>query len=67
MKRLAFRSFALLLLSVVAVSVSADQPPAGFQAIFDGKTLDGWHGRPHFSPTKLAEMSEQERKQKLDQ
>ena len=38
----------------------------GFTAIFNGKDLTGWHGRPHFSPIKLAEMSEDDRKSKLD-
>ena len=43
----------------------ADDHDSGYQAIFDGKTLDGWHGQPHFSPTKLAEMSEEDRKAQL--
>ena len=40
-------------------------PPSGFESIFDGETLDGWHARPHFSPIKLAEMSEEERAEKM--
>jgi hypothetical protein len=67
MKRLSCHLFMLPLLAFVALPVFADQPPEGFHAIFDGKSLDGWHGRPHFSPIKLAEMPEQERKQKLDE
>lgn len=37
------------------------ETPDGFTAIFNGENLDGWHGRPHFSPIKLAEMPEAER------
>ncbi len=44
----------------------AENPPEGFHSIFDGKTLNGWLGRPHFSPIKLAEMSAEERKAKQD-
>ena len=38
-----------------------NQPPKGFTALFDGKTLHGWHGMPHFDPRKLAEMSASDR------
>src|SRR5262249_51774218 len=41
--------------------------PEGFVALFDGKTLGGWHGMPHFSPYDLAKMSDDERKAKLDE
>ena len=37
------------------------QPPAGFRALFDGESLEGWFGMPHFDPRKYWEMSEQER------
>jgi len=32
-------------------------PPAGFTALFNGKDLTGWRGRPHLSPVKEAAMS----------
>jgi hypothetical protein len=68
MNRLVIRSyFAFLLLTISVVPAAADQPPDGFEAIFDGKSLDGWHARPHIDPRKIAEMSEQERQQKLDE
>lgn len=41
-------------------------PPAGFQALFNGKDLSGWHGMGHFDPRKLAAMSDEERKTFLD-
>ena len=50
---------------LLASSLSADETDAGFEAIFDGKTLNGWHGQPHFSPTKLAEMSQEDREAQL--
>lgn len=40
--------------------------PDGFTPLFDGKTLDGWHGRPHYDPRKLAAMSDEERKKTID-
>ena len=50
---------------LLASSLSAEETDAGFEAIFDGKTLNGWHGQPHFSPTKLAEMSQEDREAQL--
>ena len=44
-------------------SVIADEPE--YTSLFNGQDLDGWHGRPHFSPIKFAEMSEEERKEKM--
>lgn len=29
-------------------------PPKGFEAIFDGKTLNGWHGQAQMSPAEAA-------------
>ncbi len=49
------------------VPANGQQPPEGFVPIFDGKTMEGWHARPHFSPIKLAEMSESERSAKMDE
>ncbi len=42
-----------------------NQPPPGFQALFNGKDLSGWHGMPHFGPRELAKMSEEERAKKV--
>ncbi len=55
----------LTLTTCFVTSLSAENPPAGHTPIFDGKTLDGWHGQPHFDPYKLASMSEQDRNAKL--
>ncbi|TWU21534.1 hypothetical protein Pla52o_37210 [Novipirellula galeiformis] len=61
-----FASLTFTLLAFVAISaVRAEAPPEGFRAIFDGKTLEGWHARPHFNPTKLADMPAAEREAKL--
>jgi len=32
-------------------------PPAGFTALFNGKDLSGWRGRPHLAPAKEAAMT----------
>lgn len=59
-----FRRLALILavaLSPFARS-NAQDPPKGFTALFDGKTLAGWHGtQPDLDPRKLAAMPEDER------
>src|SRR5258707_2134758 len=56
----------LTTLAVVAVGNAAEpQPPKGFDAIFNGKDLSGWHGMPHFDPRKLAAMGEKERAEKI--
>jgi hypothetical protein len=53
----------LLVLAAILWAGSALQaaPPEGFRELFNGKDLTGWHGTPHFSPIKLAEMSAAER------
>ena len=50
---------------VTMPSVTQAESPDAFQPLFNGENLDGWHGRPHFSPIKLAELSEEERNAKL--
>ena len=34
-----------------------NEPPAGFTALFNGKDLSGWRGRPHLDPAKEAAMA----------
>lgn len=60
------RPFAAALAAVaLIVSTSVAEDSSTFQPLFNGENLDGWHGRPHFSPYKLAEMSDEERAAKL--
>jgi len=54
----------LFVLTGFANAQQNNQAPEGFTALFNGKDLSGWHGMGHFSPVKLAAMSEQERKTK---
>ena len=56
----------VLLLGNFSIAQEDNQPPAGFTALFNGDNLSGWHGMGHFSPVKLAEMSEEDRKAKRD-
>ena len=66
------RSWVTLALLLVAINASAaeqNQPPEGFTALFDGKTLDGWWGlgTEHYknyanlSPKDLAKRQEKSR------
>jgi hypothetical protein len=41
-----------------------NQPPEGYQALFNGKDLVGWHAMGHFDPRELAAMSEEARQAK---
>lgn len=54
------------LLTAPATQAATNEPPEGFTALFNGKDLEGWHGRPHFDPYKLAAMSESDRKAQID-
>lgn len=40
-------------------------PPPGFEPLFNGRDLTGWHGMGHFDPRKLQAMSDEERATKL--
>ena len=40
---------------LLAASPSAAAPPAGYTALFNGRDLAGWRGRPHLDPAKDAE------------
>ena len=62
-------AFLIAIPITLGVSSRADEPrpPKGFTALFDGKTLAGWHGMPHFDPYKLNAMAEDKRKALIDQ
>ena len=53
-----------LVLCVQLRGQESNQPPDGYAALFNGENLEGWYGLGHFSPTKLAAMSEEERQAK---
>ncbi len=55
-----------ILLTTLPVAGADVQPPEGFTALFNGKDLDGWHGRPHYSPVKLASLDEAARAELLE-
>ncbi|QDT06435.1 hypothetical protein K227x_48450 [Rubripirellula lacrimiformis] len=52
---------------VATCTVSAEDIPSGFTSIFDGKTLDGWDARPHFSPIEFKALSDDARAEKMSQ
>ncbi len=53
-----YRIGSLLLFALMiagrAPAQSADQPPAGFSALFDGQSLDGWKGGSTHDPRKIS-------------
>src|SRR5690606_34855034 len=61
-----FASLAIGLCCCVADAAAQNAtPPDGFTALFNGQNLDGWHGRPHVDPAKLAAMTDQQRADQL--
>jgi hypothetical protein len=57
---------ATLALSATPARVLADDPPAGFVSLFNGKDLTGWRGGNTFDPRVLAAMPDDQRKAQLD-
>ncbi len=57
----------LFVLTCLLPHAAAVEPPDGFRPLFNGENFDGWHGRPHFDPIELAEMSDEERNAKIDE
>ena len=53
-----------VLLAVGSVS-AASEVPDGFQPIFNGRDLSGWHGMPHFDPRDLAKMTPENRAKQI--
>lgn len=52
---------ALWLCGCVSMAQEDNQPPQGFEALFNGTDLSGWHGMGHFDPRKLWAMTDEER------
>ncbi|MBX3440892.1 MAG: DUF1080 domain-containing protein [Planctomyces sp.] len=65
--RLALLSAACLVGLCGSSAARAADPPPGFQALFNGNDLTGWHGMPHFNPDELAAMSDAARQAKIEE
>lgn len=72
------RALSLVVLSlavVTPISLSAAEgdkpaesnaPPAGFVALFNGKDLTGWIGRPHIDPMAVLKMAPEDRAKQIE-
>src|SRR5436309_12805590 len=55
---------ALLVFAATLDSPAAEPtPPAGFQAILNGKDLTGWYGLGHFDPRRRDAIADEKREQ----
>lgn len=64
LSRIVVASTALVFLVTQSARSENNQPPKGFTNLFDGKSLDGWRGRPHLDPRTESGWDEATRKQK---
>ena len=64
MRNVALASFVLFV--AISPALADVNPPKGFEALFNGKELTGWHGMPHFDPYKLAAMTEDARNAQIE-
>jgi len=51
----------ILLFVLLSAPTFAADPPEGFTPLFNGKNLDGWEGRPQFSPYKEISADQQKK------
>jgi hypothetical protein len=51
---------------VVSSARAEVEPPEGFEALFNGDDLAGWHGMPHSDVHKFAALPDAEKLQELD-
>ena len=56
----------VLLLTLTAATVAADTPD-GFQSLFNGEDLNGWHGWTHAAMTDLPKLSSEDQQAKYDE
>ena len=56
MKHLATLLSIAFLLTCGTTTTQALEVPEGFEAVFNGKDLNGWHAIPHYDHRKLAAM-----------
>ena len=67
MPRIPIRTFCLVLSNLLflncGLSLAQDAAPEGFTALFNGKDLSGWHGRPHLDPRKWDKVEESQREE----
>lgn len=67
MSRIYTQTFCFLLSNLLflnwGIGLAQDAAPEGFTALFNGKDLSGWHGRPHLDPRKWDATEEAQREE----
>ncbi|MEM8735778.1 MAG: DUF1080 domain-containing protein [Planctomycetota bacterium] len=61
MRLFVLRQFVFCLCGLIALPLFADTPE-GFEPLFNGKNLDGWHGQPQMDPRKWDTVSDEDKK-----
>lgn len=64
-KAACFAPVGILLWCAVVVAQEDNTPPKGFEAVFNGRDLSGWHGEETMDPRALAALEDGARKAKL--
>src|SRR5438477_2138303 len=59
-------AFVVLLVPATRLEAADPQVPKGFTALFNGKDLTGWHGMPHFDPSKLAALTPEQQAAQIE-
>ncbi len=67
LRRTIFCCMAISALPVALLGQEGNQPPQGFQALFNGQDLSGWHALKTEDPRKFQALSEDDQKSRMEE